>query len=224
MAAALPWIVAGTAGASAGAGIYSARKAGQAVNSQEKLAREAFERSRPAFDAAFGHYQGILQGGPSALSRVLGPEINANNVAFQNARRNLINNSLARGGGLTSRLGMLEGQKAMNMSNLIGTARNNAAAQLGNLAGGQQLAGLQALSGAAGARRDATAQNTEAWGNVGSFITRLLSDPALLGGSRPSSPSFIPPPTTHGGLPGYIPPAIQSQAPNAIPRVQAPLV
>jgi hypothetical protein len=182
VAAAIPWITAAAAGTTAGAAVYGARKAGKGIDAQTRLAEENFARSKPAFDASFGYYNNLLSGDKGALAKAVGPEVNANNMAFQNAQRSLVNNPLTgRGGGLTSRLGQLKGQQAMNISNLIGGARNNAAAQLGNLANGNQLAGLEAMAAAQRQRYLGSEQNSAAWGQVGSFITRLLQDPSLFG-------------------------------------------
>lgn len=220
-AAAIPWIIAGTSAVGAGAAVASARSAGSAAKTQKQIAEENFARARPAFDTAFGHYNNILTGGPAALSKALGPEINANNMAFQNARQNLMSNPmLGRGGGLTSRFAQLEGQRAMNISNLIGNARSNAASNLANLATGNQSTGLEALAGARASQAASAQQSSQAWGQVGSFITRLLSDPSFLSRNNAQANPYagLSSLNSAGGLPGYIPPAISSSVVGPITR------
>lgn len=193
-------------GAAAGASIYGAHKQGGIAKQQQQMAQQNFERSRPAYDASQQYYMSMMQGGPQQTAQALGPEINNINRFYQNAQKNVMNNAMTRGGGLASRMTGLEGDRAYNLSNLVGTVRPQAAAALANLANGQQVNALHALAGASQSQYNASAQNAEAWGNIGGFITRMLSNPSFMSKNNTNGP---------GGPTGaFIPPAVASNIPG----------
>lgn len=197
----LATVIAG--GAGAGAAVYGAHKSAGVGKQQNQIAQANFARSEPAYNAAQQYYMDILNGGSAGLTRALGPDINAMNQSYANARQNLVGNALARGGGLTSRLGQLESGRAMTLSNLVGSSRNNAASALANLANGQQVNALQALAGAQNAQAASAAANSQAWGSIGGFLTRILSNPNFQSQFNTGVQS--------GSTPGYMPPAIVGQ-------------
>src|SRR6266699_3300310 len=148
MAVAAPLIGGGIAGLGS---FFGGRSSGNATKNaaemQQQQAQQMFARTKPAFDASFNYYQGLLGNDPNKLMQAVGPDITNTNMLFGQAQRNLLGQSGARGGGLVAGQANLEGQRAATLSNLVGAARASAPAALGNLASGQQIQALQALAG-----------------------------------------------------------------------------
>ena len=77
---------------------------------------------------------GLIGNDPTKLMQAIGPDVTNTNMFFNQAQRNLLGTSGARGGGPVAGQAGLEGQKAATLSNLVGQARASAPAALGNLA------------------------------------------------------------------------------------------
>lgn len=176
----IPLIAAGVGGASA---LGAAKMAGNSnkniAQMQLNAAEAAQARSKPAYDQAYNYYSGLLSGDPSNVSKALAPDINNVNAMFASAQRNLVGNSMGRGGGLTAGMANIEGARAMSMSDLIGRSRGGAASALSALASGDQNAALRALADSQNSTTQNNKANSDALSGIGSFITRLLSTPGL---------------------------------------------
>jgi len=159
------------------------------------LAKEtAFDKLLPMGEKAYGdvlpYYEGVLGGNRAAISSALAPEISNLQSGYANAAKN-IGTFTPQGGGMTSLLSELPFRETGDITNLISGARQNAASQLGNLAGqitGQGLAagGLaesafgQDINALLGAKGQQNPINMMLGGGIGQLLQNL---PGIGGGS-----------------------------------------
>lgn len=205
--AAIPFIIAGATAAGAGASIYSAKKQGSVANQQMQIAKDQFARTGPAYNTAYNYYNDLISGQPGTLARAVGPDINNVNSQFAQAQRNLLQNAQARSGGLGMATANLERGRASTIGQLIGTARQGAPAALSNLATGNVNQSLSALASAQQGQYQNALLTAQGMSGIGSFITRLLSNPAMFSGlfggdSTPTSDRRTSVLSPTGPLPG----------------------
>lgn len=160
----------------------SGRGANNVAKQQQAFAQQQLDRSKPAYDQAYNYYTNLMNGSPGALQQAVGPDIGNAQMQFQQAQKNLLQGTYARGGGLSTGMANLEGQKAMTIAQLLGGARQQAPTALAALASGSSAQGLQALAGAQNSNYQNSMLTSQAMSGIGSFITRLLSNPALFNG------------------------------------------
>lgn len=211
-------------GSAIGGGLLARSGAKSIADQQREAAAIAFDRSRPAYDQAYKYYSGLLSGDPATVGNAVNPFITQANQQFNSAQKNMLQSSYGRGGGLTAGLTNLEGNRASTIAQLVGAARASAPEGLARLASGDQTAGLSALANAQTGQYQNGLLQQQTYGGIGSFITRLLSNPALLNGifNRGSGgQSMIPMSSLPGVNDGRIIPAVTNPNPF-IPSVATP--
>jgi len=211
----IPFIVPALIAAFGGLGaakISSSASSGTAksISAQQlQMAREAQARTRPAYDQAYDYYSKILSGEPGAMMKSLGPEISFSNEQYAAARKNLMEQSYGRSGGLDRAYDMLAGRQASDVTGMYGRLRPQAAAALSSLASGDQRASLSAL---ADANQSVAQQNVLSQTKsdiLGALLARIF-DPSAWSKFYSKTPSLTP--SGQGRTPldmrSFIPPAV----------------
>lgn len=170
-----PAIIAAVIAGGAGLGAAAISKSGSSsiANQQKQQADQLFQRSQPAYQQAQNYYSGLMQ---NPLQQ---PNITDAQLQFNQARQNIVNGSYSRGGGLDAGLSNLEAGRAVTLSQLISGGRNQAAAGLSGLATGQSGQSLAGLAGAQQSQAQNSLMQSQAYGGIGSFLTRLISSGGL---------------------------------------------
>lgn len=198
-----------------GSAIASSALSGRGSNNiakqQQAFAQQQMDRSKPAYDQAYNYYTNLMNGSPGALQQAVGPDINNAQLQFQQAQKNLLQGTYARGGALGTGMANLEGQKAMTISQLLGGARQGAPAALAALASGSSAQALQGLAGAQTSNTQNSMLSNQAMGGIGSFITRLLSNPSLYSGGGNTLTG-----TGAGNIGSYSTPDYRTMLPSAV--------
>lgn len=162
------------------AAMYPATQGGIGAQANQN-AQDLFNIAKPGYQAASDYYTKLLSGDPSVLTAAASPEINATNDQFNAVRKNLINNSYSRSGGLDQGLANVEAGRARTISDIFGNVRPLAAQGLTNLASqtGQQStndfnSSLMALYQQQQNQFQQQQLSNQTWQNTGSFLTNML--------------------------------------------------
>lgn len=118
----------------------------QAADTASGQSANVFNWFKKSGKGAMNFWNTILSGDKTAIMSLLSPEISATNTSFDAASRQ-IDSLLPRGGGKVSAQAGVDTGRAQSISNLISSARPQAAQQLASLAGlfGQQSLGEAGL-------------------------------------------------------------------------------
>ena len=199
------------AGGAIGGALFGKKASDNATKTQAQLTQQMISRSQPAFDSAYGYYSKLLSGGTAGLLAGAGPEVDATNLQFEQAKKNLMESAHARGGGLSKGMANIEAGKAYSISNLLQGVRPQAAAALAQLAGADQSGALQGLASAQYSAAQQAAMRSDALTGIGSILARFLTTPGLFGSSNNNSGSV------GGGFPGAMNSnLLKLLAPNAV--------